>query len=250
MNLKDIFDIIFSRKIIIFGGEFGRGKTLSMCAYTYFASIINNKNIIISNIPLKLGKADKINTYKPLIETKQFDEENKNSIFFMDEMQNDLDSRDFMNPKNRYLMNWVKGLRKDNSQVVGSIQYFDFLEKRLSDLLQLIIIPSWVKFYSNNEEIDNKIRMGKKDFRSRWYILDKKVAGEYIIPSINLFPFLNFYQTNFKPNALIINHKEYMQNLKDKKSRIKYENYEYDLKDRLKFNIDNWNENYKKLIGR
>lgn len=246
-SISEIFDIIFSRKIIIFGGEFGRGKTLCMTAYAYFASILNNKNNILSNYPIKLGKVDKINTYIPLTQTSQFDETSLHTLFIMDEMQNDLDSRDFMSPKNRYLMSWAKGLRKDDSQVIGSIQYFDFLEKRLSDLLQMIIIPTWVKQYSESEKKDIQMRLENKDFRSKWYVIDKKTNNEYIIPSINLYNFINMYDTNFKTNPLIVTHKEFLQHMKDTKSAQKYENYINDSNERIKYSLEHWLEGEKEL---
>lgn len=245
-SIMDILDLLFSRRIIIFGGEFGRSKTLSMTAYCYLAWLYNNVNTFVTNTPINFKVVQQFITVKPLLTTAEFDKHNENTIFEMDEMQDNLDSRDFMSPKIRYLMNWAKDLRKFNCQIVGAIQYFDFLELRASELLQVIIIPTFVNNYHMNEKKDNAMRLEQKDFKVTWYIIDRKVNKEYTI-EINLYPYLNMYLTKYKPTSLIANHKDYMFYLKHQKGEKKWQLYKDDIDTQLQFAVDNYNEGLKQL---
>lgn len=208
IQLEELLDILFSRKIICFGGEWGRGKTLSMVAYACLVSLRFNIENIISNIPINLKNMGFI----PLVETAQFDKISKNTLILHDELPNDLDSRNSLNPRNRFLMNFAKDLRKLHSQEIGTVQYFDFIDVRMNDLLQIIIIPSFVKRYHKRDDIDVQIRLKNKDFRSRWDVIDKK-SGHTYNTIINLYPAIQLYDTDFIPNSLAVNHKEFMEHL-------------------------------------
>ncbi len=245
-SIMDILDMLFSRRIIIFGGEFGRSKTLSMTTYCYLAWLYNNVKTYCTNTPFNFKSIQKFVNVKPLLTTTEFDKNNENTIFVMDEMQDNLDSRDFMSPKIRYLMNWAKDLRKFNCQIVGAIQYFDFLELRASELLQVIIIPTFINQYHMNDKKDIKMRLERKDFNVSWYIQDRKVSKEYSM-EINLYPYINMYLTKFKPTSLIVNHKDYMFYLKHQKGEKKWQLYQEDINTQLQFAVDNYNSGLKEL---
>jgi hypothetical protein len=180
-------------------------------------------------------------TVKPLLTTAEFDKPYQNTIFLMDEMQDNLDSRDFMSPKIRYLTHWAKDLRKYNCQIVGTIQYFDFLELRASQLLQVIIIPSFVNTYHMNDKKDIQMRLAAHDFNVTWYIIDRKVNKEYEL-NLNLYPYLGMYLTKFRPSPLIANHSDYMFYMKHQKGEKKYELYKDDIKQQLDYSISNFND--------
>lgn len=245
LSLLELFDILFSRKIICFGGEWGRGKTLSMVAYAYIASNLFGVKNIVSNIPVNMPfQYD----YTPLVETSQFDTIPKDTIILHDELPNDLDSRNSMNPKNRFLMNFAKDLRKLHTQEVGTVQYFDFIDVRMNDLLQIIIIPTFVKKYHKNDREDILLRLKNKDFRSKWEIIDKKDEHDYSI-ILNLYPFINMYSTDFIPNSLASNHKEYIEYLMLSKSNKAYEAYMEMTKNNIILNKENLNDGLKNLVG-
>jgi hypothetical protein len=239
-SVMDILDMLFSRRIIVFGGEYGRSKTLSMAAYNYLAWLYNNINTFVTNTPLSFKSANRFVTIKPLLTTDEFDKPYQNTIFDMDEMQENLDARDFMNPKIRYLTHWAKDLRKSNCQVVGTIQYFDFLEMRASQLLQVIIIPSFLNTYHMNEKKDNAMRLEAHDFNVSWYIIDRKVNKEYSI-ELNLYPYLGMYLTKFQPTQLVANHKDYLFYLKHQKGEKKFNDYSVDIKEHVEYSIENFN---------
>lgn len=239
-TVSDILDMLFSRRIIVFGGEYGRSKTLGSAAYCYLAWLYNNTNTFITNTPMYFKSAHRFVTIKPLLTTAEFDKPYQNTIFMMDEMQDNLDSRDFMSPKIRYLTHWAKDLRKYNCQIVGTIQYFDFLEIRASQLLQVIIIPSFINTYHMNDKKDIEMRLEAHDFNVSWYIIDRKVNKEYTL-ELNLYPFLGMYLTKFRPSSLIANHKDYMLYLKHQKSEKKLDTYTEDMREELRYSIDNFN---------
>lgn len=245
-EINDILDILFSRRILIFGGEFGRSKTLSMTAYSYLAWVYNNINTFVTNTPMHFGRVQKYVTMKPLLTTAEFDFAWINTIFNIDEIQENLDARDFMSPKIRYLTHWAKDLRKSNSQIVGTIQYFDFLELRASEMLQVIIIPTFVKNYHLNDKKDIIMRLKNHDFKVSWYIIDRKVNKEYTM-ELNLYPYISMYLTNYQPSALIVNHKDYMFYLKHQKGEKKYDYYTEDIEKQLEYNLANYNQGLNQL---
>ena len=247
MNQKDILEILFNRKIIVFAGEYGRGKTLSMVSFAFISSIFNNYHRFLSNIPIyfKIKTCD--NEYLPLIESSSFDEDNKGTQILIDEMQRDLNSHDFLSGSVKIVSKFSVDLRKDDAQLIGSVQYMDRLEKSMNEILQCIIIPSFINKYSNNDKEDNKIRMDKKDFTVNWFIIDKKYNDEYNI-KLNLYNFINYYNTRFKPYPMIINNKEFMDKKKENESGIKYENRLTMIKEKKIISIENWQTGFNELI--
>jgi hypothetical protein len=245
-EISDILDLLFSRRIIVFGGEFGRSKTLSMTAYSYLSFVYNNISNYVTNTPMNFGRVQQHITMKPLLTTAEFDLEYQDTIFNIDEIQENLDARDFMSPKIKYLTHWAKDLRKHNCQIIGTLQYFDFLELRAAEMLQVIIIPSFVNTYHMNEKKDILKRLENHDFTVCWYIIDRKVNKEYTM-ELNLWPYINMYWTKYVPSALIVNHKDYMFYMKHQKGEKKYDFYVEDIATQLKFNLANFNAGLQHL---
>jgi hypothetical protein len=246
MNQKDILEILFNRKIIVFAGEYGRGKTLSMTAFCFISSIFNNYHRFLSNIPLYFKIKTTENKYIPLIESSLFDDDNKGTMIIIDEMQRDLNSREFLSGSVKIVSKFSVDLRKDDAQLVGSVQYMDRLEKSMNEILQCIIIPSFVNKYSNNDKEDIKERLDNKDFIVDWFIIDKKYNEEYHL-KLNLYPFINYYNTRFKPYPLIINNKEFMDKKKENESGVKYDNRLSSINEKRIYSLENWNTGFKEL---
>jgi len=245
---KEILDILFNRYVIIFVGEFGKGKTLSMIALTTLLSLSKSKYDILSNIPITFKELNRLYDIKPLIETAQFDSINDNSIFLMDELHRDINSRQSMSQKNTFINLWITNLRKKDSRVLGSVQFLDWIDRNLGNICELIIIPSFINNYNCDKAKETEIRLRKKDFLVNWKIIDKINITNYNL-RINLYPFIDFYSTNFSPLPLIADHEEYYEKLREK-SLKKFEI----LKDRdnvhIELNKDNFHEAHNKLYNK
>lgn len=242
---KEILDILFNRYVIIFVGEFGKGKTLSMIALSSLLSLSKNKYNILSNIPLTFKKLNQLYTIKPLIETSQFDGFNDNIIFLLDELHRDINSRQSMSQKNTFINLWVTNLRKKDSRVFGSVQFLDWIDRNLGNICELIIIPSFVNNYNYDKIKEIEIRLKKKDFLINWRIIDKINITNYNF-KINLYPFINFYSTKFSPLPLVANHEEYYEKLRDKSIK-KFEDIKKRDEAHIEINKDNFYETYNKL---
>lgn len=251
MNNIEKLNIIFSRYIVLFGGEFGRCKSLSLTALTLLELLYTNKQKVISNMPLYYPMFNNVDII-PLIQTSQFDlkklSEISNSIIIYDELHNDLNSRNFASEKNKFITNFSVGFRKDKIKFRGSLQFFDTLEKVMGLMLEFIIIPSFVKNYSDDSEMDRKLRLENKDFRIKWKCIDKKANTVFDL-IINLYPFMKMYQTEFKPYPLVVNHEDYIEKLK-KNKRGYYEDYLESSKRQLIENTKNWNNGLEKIRGK
>jgi len=233
---------VFSRFIVIFGGEYGRCKSLSETALVFLELLHTQKTKVITNMPIKYPVFSNLEI-TPLVETKQFDlnelSKMKNSIMVWDEMHNDLFSRNFNTEKNKFIPNISVGFRKDNIKLRGSLQFFDTLEKMMGLMMEMVIIPSFVTKYSSDSEEDRKIRISNKDFTVSWECTDKKNNNERFYIKINLYPFLKMYNTNFKPYTLAVNHSEYMERLyKNKKTYS--EEYVNICSEKINENETNW----------
>jgi len=206
-TLLELLDILSSRFIIVFVGEWGSGKTLSMVSYVRLMSEYMNIKNIISNVPLYFPNREI--EYSALTGTKQFTELEQNTIICHDELLRDIDSRNSLNPANRFLTSFCTSFRKMKVQEVGTIQYLKMVDVRFDDILQVIIFPKFKHKYHKKVSEDMKIRLQKKDFYVIWNIIDKKENKSYRI-ELNLYPFINMYDTNFIPEKLAISHEEYL----------------------------------------
>ena len=243
----DKLNIIFSRRVVLFGGEYGRCKSLSLTALVFWESIITKTPKIFSNMPLKYP-FESIEII-PLIETGQFDLDRlshlKNSIGIWDEIMNDLKARSPMSETNKYISQMAVGFRKDNIKLRASLQYARSVDIALDDIVELKIIPTLKNQYSKDATEDRKIRLEKKDFWVRWDCKDEK-ENSFFDLQLNLYPYLRFYNTAFKPYRMILTHSTYEEKLK-MASKRKYETY-LDSKDRdVNINLENWNLGYDEI---
>jgi hypothetical protein len=244
---KEILEILFNRKIIVFAGEYGRGKTLSMESFAFISSIFNGYHRFLSNIPVYFPIKISENEYIPLIESAKFDDDNQKTMILIDEMQRDLNSREFLSGSVKIISKFSVDLRKDEAQLIGSVQYLDRLEKSMNEILQCIIIPSFVNHYSNDDKKDIEARLHNHDFSVDWFIIDKKYNDEYHL-KLNLYKFITYYNTKFKPYPLIINNKEYMDKKKESESGVKYENRLSSIKEKRILSLNNWQTGLNELI--
>jgi len=208
IQLPELLNILSSRFIIVFVGEWGSGKTLSMVSYIRLMTEYMKINNVLSNIPLYFP--NRSIEFSPLTGTKQFTKLDKNTIICHDELIQDLDGRNSLNPANRFLTTFCTSFRKLKVQEVGTIQYLKMLDIRFDDLLQIIIFPKFKNKYHKKVSEDMKIRLLKKDFIMIWNIVDKKENKSYKI-ELNLYPFINMYDTNYIPEKLAISHDEYIE---------------------------------------
>jgi len=242
MNFEDILNLLNSRKVIIIAGEFGRGKTLSGIALIWFLNHIFNYDYILSNIPINFKHV----IIKSLNQSKEFDNEHKKTIIFHDEMQRDFGARDFLSSSAKIVSKFSMDFRKDDSKLVSTIQFMDRLDSSLNELIQIIIIPTFVKEYSLDIKEDTEIRLKNKDFIVEWRVIDKLYESVYTV-KINLYPFLFMYDTNFKPFPIVINHDEFTEKQEKNLSIKKYNSLLLSIENKLNNNIINWNDGLKKL---
>ena len=248
MDKSGILDILSSRKVIVIAGEYGRGKTLSATALTFLISNFNESYKILSNVPLFFGKFQELYTIEPLNDAKTFDNEHKKTIIFHDELQRDFNSREFQTSSAKIVSKFAVDFRKDDSLLIGTIQFMDRIDSSMNEIIQIIIIPTLINHYSNNEKIDLQERLNRKDFFTNWRIIDKKYDEVYEL-KINLYPFLNFYDTGFKPFPLVINHEEFMEKQEKNLSKTKFENLKNNIERKIISNRDNWNNGLLKLVN-
>ena len=249
MDIETIKKIktILSRQVILFGGEFGRCKSLSITALTYFFVVMGGKAKVVSNMPLK--NLPSFVEIIPLIETGQFDlnrlSDIRGSLINWDEMFNDVKSRSPMSETNKYIPQMGVGLRKDKINLVGSLQYAKTIDISIDDMTEIKIIPSLKNLYSTDSIEDIKLRLLAKDFVVTWSCLDVKGQNKFSL-EIDLFPFLNCYNTNFKPYRLILTHKEYLNKL-EMQSKRKYETHLDKIKSELQINLENWQQGLSEI---
>lgn len=242
-------NVIFSRRIIIFGGEYGRCKSLSLAALTFFEIIHTQKKIVVSNMPLKYNIFNNVEI-KPLIQTAQFDLNNmqniQRSIMIHDELFNDLLARNFMQESNKFIPNMAVGFRKCDINYRGSLQYFDTMERLLGLMLEMIIIPSFKNTYTDDSDEDRNIRLSKKDFIVIWKCIDRKKDKIFDL-EINLYPFLNMYNTNYIPYKLIIDHESYLKKMQ-KNKRTYYNELIEELPSEIINSTNHFNEGLEKIL--
>jgi hypothetical protein len=249
MDKSEILDILCSRKVIVIAGEYGRGKTLSASALTFLISNMNESYKILSNIPLFFGKFQILYDIESMNDTKTFDGIHKKTIIFHDELQRDFNTREFQSSSAKIAGKFAVDFRKDDSLLIGTIQFMDRIDSSMNEIIQIIIIPTLINHYSNNEKIDLLERLKRKDFFTNWKIIDKKYDEFYEL-QINLYPFLNFYDTNFKPFPLVINHEEFLEKAEKNLSIMKLETLQNNIERKVIANRENWNNGQIELEKR
>lgn len=221
MTPKEILELILSRYVTIIGGRYGTGKSLTIAALVYYSIYYEQRSNILTNMPLNYPVFDGCINYTPFLCTSQIDEIKNKTIIAWDEMYIDLFSRNSGAIKNKFVTIFSRDIRKIDGRIFGSVQFFDMLEKNMSLILETIIIPEYVNEYSKDRKKDMAIRFKEKDFLMNWFIIDKLDDKEYNL-KINLYEFLTYYNTYYKPAPLYLNHAEYVEKIQKKKR-------EYDL---------------------
>lgn len=223
MNTKEIIELILSRYVVIIGGRYSRGKSLSLTALNFFDMIINGRNNILTNMPIKSNIKGLDFNVTPLIETKIFDNFPEKINILYDEIHLDLNARSHQDIKNRYINLFGRDIAKMDARLRASLQFFDTLEKVMGLLLEVIIIPEYVNSYSKDTKEDNKLRLENKDFIQNWTVIDKRENETYEI-ELNLYPFIFMYNTKYKTYPLWVNHHDYIQKLQKKKTEYEFFN--------------------------
>jgi len=238
---------ILSRQVVLFGGEYGRCKSLSLTALAYYACVFGGKQRIVSNMPLK--NLPSTVELIPLIQTSQFDldklSEISHSLMIWDEMFNDVKARSPMSENNKYISQLGVGFRKDKINLLGSLQYARTIDISIDDMTEMKIIPTLKNLYSTDSKEDIQLRLKARDFVVFWDCLDVKGQDKFKI-EIDLFPFLNNYNTNFKPYKLALSHRDYLEKL-ELQSKRKFETMIERLRFEIPMNKENWEQGLSEI---
>jgi len=198
MKWYEFLELIASKKVIIIAGEYGRGKSLSATAILFFLFVYNGASKILSNIPLNFMIFNKIISVEPYNCTSVLDKDHIKTLIFHDELQRDFNTREFQSSSSNIFSRFAVNFRKDESQLVGTIQFMDRLDNALNEIVQIIIIPTYKNTYSKNEKLDLAERLLRKDFIVEFRVKDNKTNEIETVEPFNLYPFLFFYDTKFK----------------------------------------------------
>lgn len=231
----DIIKMLLSSRIIIFSGEYGRGKSLSSVALCYIISMLKNNKKIMSNIPLFFKDIE----IEHLFSTSQYDKSLSKIVINHDEMQRDFNCREFLSNGSTLISKFSIDFRKSDINLIGTSQYIDRLDLSLSEIVEVIIIPNFINTYSKNKDEDSKIRYSKKDYMVKWMIKDK-IKNERYELKLNLLPYIDMYDTNFKPYPIVINHKEYLEHKEGTISKNRYELLMKKINAHIRANINNF----------
>ena len=215
MELSDIYQDLTNSYLTIFMDNFGAGKSISSIYLNMLMAKFNDRNKMLSNTPMFYLSSYDIE-FIPLITTKQLTEDLKDVQFNLDELQKIANSRDSKSARNSFVTEFSTDVRKFNQGIGATCQYGNTIDVRLYDNSDVVIIPEW------------KYKMGKRQKRTNfiayWNILFKSEGiNESITLDLEIMKY--FYDTNFKPFKIIVNHEEYLDRLKDTKSKDYYDEY-------------------------
>ena len=215
MELKDIYQDLMNAYIIIFMDNFGAGKSISSIYLNLLMAYFNNRKVMLSNTPMYYLSNYNIE-FIPLISTSQLTEDNNNVQLNLDELQKIANSRDSKSERNSFVTEFSTDIRKFNQGIGATCQFGNTIDVRLFDNSDVIIIPEWI-FKSDK-------RQKRNNFMVYWNILFKNEGINETI-KLNLDVIKDLYDTNFKPFKIVVNHEEYLDKIKDKKSQSYYDDY-------------------------
>lgn len=242
--LIKLLELLSSKQVIVFEGEWGTGKTLSMVEYVRMMVQYTGIRKILSKMPVFYPNIPGIE-YSPLIQTSQF-EHITDTIIEHDELLDDLDRRDSLSPRNKYFTRFAKVFRKIRCQEVGTVQYISMVDERLIEMMQILITPKWKRKYHKDVKIDAQIREEKRDYRMYWFVCDLKANREYNI-ILDVSSSLGCYDTNYIPNKLAVTHKEYLDWFEITQSKNKYELHNRITQEIIESSTKEWLEGQKGL---
>ena len=215
MDLKDIYQDLLNSYFIIFMDNFGAGKSISSIYLNLLMAYFNNRKTMLSNTPMYYLSNYDIE-FIPLISTSQLTEDLKDVQINLDELQKIANSRDCKSPANSFVTEFSTDIRKFNQGVCSTTQYGNTIDVRLYDNAGVIIVPEWKYKLSKNQKRNN--------FIAYWNILFKDEGFNETI-TLDLDIIKNLYDTTFKPFKIVVNHDEYLEKLKDNKSKVYYDDY-------------------------
>jgi len=229
MEYNRLLEELYSSNFSVFLGNFGRGKSISLTYLSIMSALLNKRKVIMSNTPIFNLSTFGIE-FKPLISTSQFTEGMRDTQIVLDELQKIANSRKSLSPENSFVTEFSTDVRKFNQGITATSQFNNTYDIRLCDNTEVNIAPEWV--------IPQK--KGRKDFRIYWnlYFLD---SNENEIITLNLDMIKNYYDTTFKPFKLIVNHKDYIDNMYEKHKDAYVEKYINTCNDQIKKAEDTFN---------
>lgn len=253
ITLLKLLEIVSSRYIIVFEGEWGKGKTLSMIALANMLLQYMGLSNVLTKVPVNFYNVHNLNYY-PLTQTSQLEEVLDGTIILEDEMLDDIDRRNSLSPINKFLTNFAKKYRKIDVRLLGTVQYISMIDERLLQMMQILITPTFKKKYHKEVKEDIKIRMSKKeygvygDWRMKWNIYDSKEDKNYTI-FVNLSQFIDMYDTKYIPSKLAITHSDYLEWFKVAQSKAKNELLLTMNEEHIRSSKIEWEEGMKLLRG-
>lgn len=208
-----ILNQLYSGYMAMFLGNFGKGKSLSATYLNTMHALFNKRKVILSNTPYFHMSSYGIE-FIPLISTSQLSEGLRDVQISLDEVQKIANSRDSLSARNSFVTEFSTDVRKFNQGIVGTAQFERTYDIRISDNTNIYILPEWA------------VKQGKDrdDFRSIWNVLifDEQIHEQI---ELNLESFIWSYDTNYKPDKIVVNHPEYLEHIEESKSQKYYENY-------------------------
>lgn len=213
MDKDRLLEELYSSNFTVFLGNFGLGKSISQTYLGIMSAMLNKRKVIMSNTPIYNLSSYGLE-FIPLISTSQFTENMKNVEIIMDELHKIADSRKSLSPENSFVTEFSTDVRKFNQGIVATSQFNNTYDVRLVNNTEINIVPEW-KIPGKKDRID---------FNSIWNIY---FLSNYETESLtlNLDSIKNMYNTNFKPLKLICNHRDYIDNLEDRRTEKYMDKY-------------------------
>ena len=170
--------------IIAVLGNLGHGKTLTAVSLATMLKLINeelgNDVTILSNTPL--------NVEHEFLERMNQLQDRRNTIMLIDEFYLIADSYSWQSSSSFMTVDISMDLRKRNNKIILTSQYYNQIAKRVRQLITLFIKPQRVN-----------------DFIFKLNLANVGEGADFDYCMMNLKPFINVYDTHYKPMRLIEN---------------------------------------------
>ena len=168
--------------IIAILGNLGHGKTLTAVSLATMLKLINeelgNDVTILSNTPL--------NIEHEFLERMSQLQDRHDTIMLIDEFYLIADSYSWQSSSSFMTVDVSMDLRKHNNKIILTSQYYNQIAKRVRQLITLFIKPQRVN-----------------DFIFKLNLANVGEGADFDYCMMNLKPFINVYDTHYKPMRLI-----------------------------------------------
>ena len=168
--------------IIAVLGNLGHGKTLTAVSLATMLKLINeelgNDITILSNTPL--------NIEHEFLERMSQLQDRHDTIMLIDEFYLIADSYSWQSSSSFMTVDVSMDLRKRNNKIILTSQYYNQIAKRVRQLITLFIKPQRVN-----------------DFIFKLNLANVGEGADFDYCMMNLKPFINVYDTHYKPMRLI-----------------------------------------------